>query len=42
MVAASVACIPIFVSGRRVHRAEGAAMITAYLGYLMFLLATQS
>jgi cation:H+ antiporter len=41
MVAASLACIPIFVSGRRVHRAEGAAMIAAYLGYLMFLLTTQ-
>jgi cation:H+ antiporter len=42
MVAASLACIPIFVSGRRVHRAEGAAMVTAYLGYLVFLLTTQS
>ncbi|SER43383.1 cation:H+ antiporter [Mycobacterium sp. 88mf] len=42
MVAASLACIPIFVSGRRVHRAEGAAMVTAYLGFLVFLLTTQS
>lgn len=41
MVAASLACIPIFVTGRRVHRAEGAAMVTAYLGYLVFLLTTQ-
>ncbi|BBX91589.1 calcium/sodium antiporter [Mycolicibacterium boenickei] len=42
MVAASLACVPIFVSGRRVHRTEAAAMITAYLGYLVFLLTTQS
>lgn len=42
MVAASLACIPIFVTGRRVHRAEGAAMVAAYLGYLAFLLTTQS
>jgi cation:H+ antiporter len=42
MAAASLACIPIFVSGRQVHRAEGAAMVTAYLGYLVFLLTTQS
>ncbi|MEV0674594.1 calcium/sodium antiporter [Mycobacterium sp. NPDC050441] len=41
-VAASLVCIPIFVSGRRVHRAEGAAMVAAYLGYLVFLLTTQS
>ncbi|MDH6194582.1 cation:H+ antiporter [Mycobacterium frederiksbergense] len=42
MVVACLACIPIFVSGRRVHRAEGAAMVAAYLGYLVFLVATQS
>ncbi|MUL83442.1 hypothetical protein FZI95_26680 [Mycobacterium sp. CBMA247] len=42
MVVASLACIPIFVSGRRVHRAEGAAMVAAYLGYLAFLLTTHS
>lgn len=42
MVAASLACIPIFISGRQVRRAEAAAMVTAYLGYLVFLLTTQS
>lgn len=42
MVAASLVCIPIFISGRRVHRPEAAAMIAAYLGYLVFLLTTQS
>lgn len=42
MVATTLMCIPIFVSGRRVHRGEGAAMVTAYLAYLAFLLATQT
>ncbi|MFV8163334.1 calcium/sodium antiporter [Mycobacterium sp. 134] len=42
MVAVSLVCIPIFISGRQVHRAEGAAMVAAYLGYLAFLLTTQS
>lgn len=41
MVAASLICIPVFFSGRQVHRAEGAAMVVAYLGYLVFLLTTQ-
>ncbi|WKG01740.1 calcium/sodium antiporter [Mycolicibacterium sp. HK-90] len=41
MVAAGLVCIPVFISGRRVHRAEGAAMVAAYLGYLAFLLTTQ-
>ncbi|MGV9797735.1 calcium/sodium antiporter [Mycobacterium sp. NPDC003449] len=42
LVAATLVCIPIFFSGRRVHRAEGAAMVVAYLAYLAFLLATQT
>lgn len=42
MAAVSLACIPIFVSGRRVSRGEGAAMVSAYLVYLTFLLVTQS
>ncbi|MBU9765905.1 calcium/sodium antiporter [Mycobacterium sp. TNTM28] len=42
MVAASLVCIPIFISGRRVHRAEGAAMVAAYLGYLVFLVSFQA
>jgi cation:H+ antiporter len=42
MVAAALVCIPIFIHGRRVHRVEGAAMATAYLAYLGFLLATQT
>jgi len=35
-------CIPIFISGRRVGRVEGGAMVGAYLAYLTFLLVTQT
>jgi cation:H+ antiporter len=42
MVAATLACIPSLISGRRVHRGEGGAMVAAYLAYLAFLLATQT
>lgn len=42
MVAVALACIPIFVTGRRVSRVEGGAMVAAYVGYLTFLLVTQS
>ncbi len=37
MGAAAIACVPIFLSGRRVTRAEGAAFVTAYLAYLAYL-----
>jgi cation:H+ antiporter len=42
MVGVAVACIPIFVSGRRVSRIEGGAMVAAYVAYLVFLLVTQA
>ena len=42
MVAVALVCIPVFVSGRRVSRGEGGAMVAAYLAYLTFLLVTQS
>ena len=42
MVAVALACIPIFISGRRVSRLEGGLMVAAYLGYLAFLLSTQT
>lgn len=41
MVAVTVVCIPIFLSGRRVQRGEGGAMVAAYLVFLAFLLTTQ-
>ncbi|OKH75853.1 sodium:calcium antiporter [Mycobacterium sp. SWH-M5] len=42
MVAATLILIPVFFSGRRVHRAEGAAMVVVYLAYLTVLLVTQT
>ena len=42
MVGVTLACIPIFISGRRVGRFEGGAMVGAYVAYLVFLLATQT
>ncbi|MGP4054794.1 calcium/sodium antiporter [Mycobacterium sp. 4D054] len=42
MVAVALICIPIFLSGRRVSRAEGGGMVGAYLAYLGFLLAAQT
>jgi cation:H+ antiporter len=42
MVAVALVCVPIFISGRRVGRPEGGAMVVAYLGYLAFLLLTQT
>jgi cation:H+ antiporter len=42
MVAVTLACVPIFISGRRVGRIEGGGMVVAYLAYLAFLLATQT
>lgn len=42
MMVAALVCIPIFFSGRRVHRAEGFGMVVAYLLYLAFLLSTQA
>jgi cation:H+ antiporter len=42
MVAATLICIPIFITGRRVGRFEGGAMVAAYVAFLAFLLATQT
>ena len=42
MVGATLACIPIFITGRRVSRIEGGAMVCAYLAFVVFLLMTQT
>ena len=42
MVAVALVCVPIFVTGRRVSRLEGGAMVVAYVGYLAYLLAAQT
>lgn len=42
MAVVALACIPIFLSGRRVGRGEGGAMVAAYLAYVTFLVMTQT
>ncbi|GLI28250.1 sodium:calcium antiporter [Agromyces rhizosphaerae] len=42
MVATAVACIPVFVSGNRIRRLEGAAFVTAYFVYLAYLLIART
>ena len=41
MVAATMVCIPVFITGRRVSRLEGGAFVTAYLAYLTTLVLTR-
>ncbi|MFC9918660.1 calcium/sodium antiporter [Agromyces binzhouensis] len=38
MVGATIACIPVFLTGRRMQRVEGAVFVVAYLAYLTSLL----
>lgn len=42
MTAAVLLCIPVFLSGRRVHRFEGGLFVVLYLGYLIWLLMTRT
>jgi len=42
MVAVVAVCVPIFITGRRVSRAEGIAMVAAYIVYLSYLILTQA
>lgn len=42
MVAVALLCIPIFISGRRVTRVEGALMVAAYAAYLVLLLTVRT
>ena len=42
MVAVALACVPIFLSGRRVSRGERGLKVAAYLAYLAFVLTTQT
>lgn len=41
MVAATLVCVPVFFTGRRVSRLEGAAFVAAYLAYLTSLVLTR-
>ncbi len=42
MVAAAIACVPVFITGHRIRRIEGAAFVVAYLAYLAYLLIARS
>ena len=42
MLGAAVACVPVFLTGRRIRRLEGAAFIAAYLIYLAYLLIART
>ncbi|MEU3274484.1 calcium/sodium antiporter [Saccharomonospora sp. NPDC006951] len=42
MVAAALACVPIFVTGSRINRVEGGLFVVAYGGYLTWLLVSQT
>jgi len=42
MLVATIACVPVFLTGRRIRRLEGAAFIAAYLGYLAYLLIART
>src|SRR5690606_37364033 len=37
MLAAAVACLPIFLTSHRISRAEGALLLAGYLGYMIAL-----
>ena len=42
MIAVSVACLPIFFTGHRIARWEGALFLGYYLAYLVFLILSAS
>src|SRR5262249_36696491 len=42
MVIAAVACIPVFMSGRRINRIEGGVFVAAYVAYLAWLLNSRA
>lgn len=41
MVATTIACVPIFISGRRITRLEGMVFVGAYIAYLTYLIASR-
>lgn len=42
MAAVALVCVPVFVSGRRIGRREGAAFILAYIAYLTYLVLART
>jgi cation:H+ antiporter len=41
MTAAALVCVPVFVSGRRITRMEGALFVGAYVTYLLYLIVSR-
>src|SRR5690606_23543309 len=39
MLAAAVCCLPIFLTGHRISRTEGALLLAGYIGYIAALIA---
>jgi cation:H+ antiporter len=42
LVAAAVAAVPVFLTGARISRTEGALLVASYLGYLTWLLVART
>lgn len=42
MTLAVLACVPVFVTGRRVSRVEGGLFVVAYLAYVAYLIAART
>ena len=42
MAAGAVACVPVFLSGRRINRVEGGLFVAAYCVYLAWLLVVRA
>jgi cation:H+ antiporter len=42
MLGAVLVCIPVFLTGKRISRWEGAAFVTAYAAYLTYLITLRS
>lgn len=42
MVAAGFACVPVFLTGNRITRIEGALFVAAYLAYLSYLIVART
>lgn len=41
MSVVALVCIPVFLSGRRVSRMEGALLVAAYIAYLTYLVVSR-
>lgn len=42
MAAGAIACVPVFLSGRRINRIEGGLFVVAYCAYLAWLIVVRA